>query len=306
MVGGSNPLVPTRDTSGGCFQPPLFMTVEQLIGKEVDSVQPLQEFRNKKRLGQNFLRDDHILHAIIRRAALDSSDVVLEVGSGQGVLTKALLSSGCRYVHSVEIDRGLEPFLAPLEAAFPGRATILWGDVLEIPLGTLAPRPTKIVANIPYNITTPLLWRLLEELPGTDYYLLMVQKEAADRIIAPPRTKERYPLGVTLGVMGTSRSVLKVPPAAFRPVPKVESRVIEIALSGRYRTLPGDGTWREMLRTAFSQRRKKFLNNMRRRWPTLPWEDMLEVVCVDGNARAEELTGEQWLALWELLRAKAQ
>ncbi len=269
-------------------------------------MQSSPEFRNKKRLGQNFLRDERILDGIVRRAALEPSDSVLEVGAGQGVLTKALLSSGCRHVHSVEIDRRLEPFLAPLEAAFPGRVTILWGDVLKIALGALDPRPTKVVANIPYNITTPLLWRLLEELPGTGYYLLMVQKEAADRIIAPSRTKERYPLGVTLEIMGTSRSVLKVPPTAFRPVAKVESRVIEIALSGRYGALPRDGVWREMLREAFSQRRKKLLNNMRRRWPTLPWEGMLEGARVDGNARAEELTGEQWLALWELMRARGQ
>lgn len=261
-------------------------------------------FHHKKSLGQNFLSDLNILRAIVRKASPHPEDSILEIGAGQGVLTRELLASPCSFLFSVEIDRGLAPFLANLPLLHSKRFALIWGDALQMDFTSLTPSPSKVVANIPYNITTPLLWHLLETLQETKYFLLMVQKEAADRIVALPRTKARYPLGITLEVMGKASSVLKVPPQAFRPVPKVESRLLEISLSGEHATLPCDPLWRDMLRRGFSQRRKKLSKNLRAFRPEIPWEELFSQVGIEENARAEELSGSQWLTLLEFLRER--
>ena len=260
-------------------------------------------FHQKKSLGQNFLTDRKVLSRIIDRASLTPKDVVLEIGPGQGVLTRELLASPCAFVHSVEIDRGLEPFLADLPLRHPDRFALHWADALLFDYPSLNPAPRKVVANLPYNVTTPLLWRLLELLPKASEYIVMVQKEAAERITAPPGTKARYPLGVTLEIMGHAEIVLSVPPSAFRPSPKVDSAVLKITLSGTHPDLPRNMLWRELLRRGFAQRRKKLSKNLRTWRPDLPWSENLQEAGIKENARAEELTASQWMNLmrsWEL------
>jgi 16S rRNA (adenine1518-N6/adenine1519-N6)-dimethyltransferase len=256
-------------------------------------------FRTKKSLGQNFLVDRNILRLILERADLSEKDVVLEIGAGQGVLTRELAQTPCAFLYSVEIDESLSVYLEDISPLRPDTFSLLWGDALDMDYRTLTPFPTKVVANIPYNITTPLLWKLLEQLPeqGTDYFLLMVQKEAADRIIAPPRTKDRYPLGITLEAMGSARSVRTVSPQSFRPVPAVLSSLLEIRLSGCFSSLPRDPLWRNLLRSGFSQRRKKLSNTLRSLRPSLCWNELLGESGIGENARAEELTVEEWLTL---------
>ena len=261
-------------------------------------------FRTKKSLGQNFLVDRNILRCILEQAHILPEDTVLEIGAGQGVLTRELAASPCAFLFSVEIDDGLEPYLRDIQLLYPGKFALLWGDALVLEYASLSPAPTKVVANIPYNITTPLLWRLLEQLPGmgTSYFLLMVQKEAAERITASPGTKERYPLGITLELMGSASSVREVPPTAFRPAPAVVSALLEIRLSGTYSFLPNDTLWRDLLRSGFSQRRKKLTNNLRSFLPSIRWGEMLDTSDIHQNARAEDLTAEQWIALWRSLK----
>jgi len=259
-------------------------------------------FRHKKSLGQNFLADRNILRKIVERAAPAPGDVLLEVGAGQGVLTRELLASPCTFLYSMEIDRGLEPFLSDIPLLHPPRFRLIWGDALEADFSLLSPAPDKVVANIPYNITTPLLWKLLETLPSAAYFLLMVQKEAADRMIAPPATKERYPLGVTLELTGSVRNVLNVPPTAFRPVPAVNSCLLEISLGKEHRELATDVFWRGMLRSGFAQRRKKLLKNLKAFRDDVPWPEVFADLGIGENSRAEELSGEKWLALYR--RAK--
>ena len=300
VVGGSNPLVPTRILKRG-HTPAFFVFVEERkerMGREQKG------FKNKKSLGQNFLVDRNILRHILEQADLCVDDTVLEIGAGQGVLTRELAASPCSFVFSVEIDEGLSEYLRDITLLYPNTFSLLWGDALAVDYSSLSPVPTKVVANIPYNITTPLLWRLLEQLPeaGTGYFLLMVQKEAAERITAPPGTKERYPLGITLELMGKARSVRTVHPQSFRPVPAVESSLLEIRLSGMHATLPKDSLWRNLLRSSFAQRRKKLSNNLRGFYPSVSWSEAFERTEIHENARAEELTGEQWLALWFFLK----
>ncbi len=259
-------------------------------------------FHQKKSLGQNFLTDRKVLAQIIDRASLSPEDVVLEIGPGQGVLTRELLASPCAFVHSVEIDRGLEPFLADLPLRHPNRFALHWADALHFDYSSLNPVPLKVVANLPYNVTTPLLWRLLELLPTATEYIVMVQKEAAERLTAPSRTKARYPLGITLEIMGHADIVLSVPPSAFRPSPKVDSAVLKITLSGRYPDLPRNILWRELLRRGFAQRRKKLSKNLKTWRPDLSWNEILQGAGLEENARAEELTSAEWIALLQTLK----
>lgn len=256
----------------------------------------------KKHLGQNFLVDRNVLMEIVERAAVTATDTILEVGPGQGVLTKELLQKGCAKLYTVELDERMRPFLENIEAA-PSRFERVWGDAMRVDYGAFSPFPNKVVANIPYNITTPLIWRLLPfAAHGLTYHLYMVQKEAADRLLAPADTKERYPLGVALEAMGQVKLVRKVPPTCFRPVPRVDSAVVEIALN-RNLDLMTDSLWSDLLHAAFRQRRKTLINNLKLFRPDAPWQNILETATIDPKTRAEDLSCEAWLVLYRLLRA---
>ncbi|MDR1649391.1 MAG: 16S rRNA (adenine(1518)-N(6)/adenine(1519)-N(6))-dimethyltransferase RsmA [Synergistaceae bacterium] len=261
-------------------------------------------FRAKKRLGQNFLVDRGILTEIVERAQVSPDDTILEVGPGTGVLTRELLLKKCSRLFAVEMDLRLKDTLESLSAEFGSQLSLVWGDAVRIDYDGLFPFPNKAVANIPYNITTPLIWRLLAFAPrGLNYHLYMVQKEAADRLTAKRDTKERYPLGVALEVMGEVKLVRKVPPACFRPIPRVESALVEIRLTrGLY--LMEDSRWSSLLHAGFRQRRKTLVNNLKDGGLEIfaggdagAWASLLERLGIDPKARAEDLSGEEWLAL---------
>jgi 16S rRNA (adenine1518-N6/adenine1519-N6)-dimethyltransferase len=255
-------------------------------------------FRHKKSLGQNFLADERVLEKIAKRAAIRPSDIILEIGPGKGVLTRKLLASGCSFLHSVEIDRDLGPFLEDLENGEKNRFWLHWGDAMEMNFAGLSPAPSKVVANIPYHITTPLIWKLLETVPSADYLLLMVQKEAAARIGAPAGTKDRGPLGATLEAMGSAKILFTVPAGAFRPAPAVDSCLFEIHLVKR-RGLARNSLWRDMLKYGFGRRRKKALGNLAASLPRAPWRELFVKNQIDVNSRAEALSSDEWFALME-------
>ncbi|MDR2174991.1 MAG: 16S rRNA (adenine(1518)-N(6)/adenine(1519)-N(6))-dimethyltransferase RsmA [Synergistaceae bacterium] len=260
-------------------------------------------FRPKRSLGQNFLVDRGILAEIAERARVVPGDVLLEVGPGKGVLTRELLLKECSRLFAVEMDLRLKGTLEELSAEFGPRLSLIWGDAMKTDYGALSPFPNKAVANIPYNITTPLLWRLLSFAPrGLTYHLYMVQKEAADRLTAKRGTKERYPLGIALEVMGETALVRRVPSACFRPVPRVESALVEIRLT-RGLHLMRDSGWSALLHAGFRQRRKTLVNNLKDFNPkdfggAGEWLSRLERLGIDPKARAEELSGEDWLNLY--------
>jgi 16S rRNA (adenine1518-N6/adenine1519-N6)-dimethyltransferase len=258
-------------------------------------------FRPKKRFGQNFLADRNVLSEIVERAAVAPGDVLLEVGPGEGVLTKELLLKGCARLYAVELDFRLKEALGRLQDREP-RLTVLWDDAVRANYGSLSPFPNKVVANIPYNITTPLIWRLLAFAPrGLTYHLYMVQKEAMERLTARRDTKERYPLGVALEVMGTAALVRRVPPSCFRPAPRVDSALVEIELK-RNLFLMEDSFWSDLLHAGFRQRRKTLLNNFKGFRGLEDWRPLLEGAKLDPRIRAEDLSGEEWLRLYEALR----
>lgn len=265
---------------------------------------PESFLRPNTRIGQNFLVDKNILRVILDSSDVGPGDVVLEVGAGKGVLTEGLLKRGASLVHSLEIDRRLEPFLVEIRTRY-SNLRILWGDALKggLPI-ELDPPPNKMVANIPYHITTPLIWKVLELYPpvGLRYMLLMVQKEAAEKICAPARSKDRYPLGVTIHAMGEARILRKVPPEAFNPSPQVTSALLEITIT-KGLELPRDKVWRTLIRSAFSHRRKTLLNNLAGLLPGTRHEKaaLLEKAGLSVSSRAEELELKHWSALFEIL-----
>jgi len=256
----------------------------------------ITSFKANTEIGQNFLVDNEILDRIVAAAEVSQNDILFEIGAGNGVLTKRLLSARPALLHTVEIDRRLAPFLEPLTAN--SALSLKWGDVLKIPLAeTLLPYPVKLVANLPYHITTPVIWKILEELAphGLRKMILMVQKEAADRLECPKPGKNRSPLGITLQAMGSVQRLFEVPPEAFRPAPKVNSSVISVVLH-RSIELARDSQWRGLLRQSFEQRRKTLFNNLKR-WLGSQGIDLgilMEDLHWDLRVMAEELSGEDW------------
>ncbi|NLX85372.1 MAG: ribosomal RNA small subunit methyltransferase A, partial [Synergistaceae bacterium] len=231
------------------------------------------------------------------------ADKVLEIGPGDGILTEGLLSTDCSGICTVELDTRLKHTIEML-AIKDSRLIPLWGDAVQFDyINKLPWMPNRIIANLPYHITTPLLWTLLEEIApgGLEYMLLMVQLESAQRIISPHGHRERSPLGITIEAMGTSTIVRNVPASAFRPQPRVNSCILEIKIE-KNRELASDRTWRGLLKRSFTQRRKTLVNNWLSGYPEITREDALEILEMNGlkpTSRAEELSLDVWQKLSE-------
>jgi len=277
-----------------------FIETEDLLSGRQDIKTPNSSFMNKKRFGQNFLSDKNILKEIVSHAGLSKDDVVLEIGPGQGALTNYLVNSGCRYIHCVEIDNDLENWLKPIENDNSSILKIHFADAVKFNYSSLSPFPNKAVANIPYNITTPLICSLLiyaED--GLRKHVYTVQLEAAQRLMAKEDTKERYPLGVTLEAMGNVKILRHIARTCFRPVPNVDSCVIEINLTRNFK-LGADERWNKFLHEGFRQRRKMLVNNLKgyKQLEAGNIIDALHKIGIDSKIRAEDLHSEQWLELY--------
>lgn len=212
--------------------------------------------RRRRELGQNFLADANILEVIGRAAELASGDVVLEVGGGQGVLS-AYLAPRVAHLHVVEVDPRLEAPLTEALAPFPN-ASLHWGDALQLDLSDLRPAPGKLVANLPYGIAASLILRTIEELPGMGFWLAMVQREVGERLAAAPGTPA-YGLPSVLAQLSCSvRVVRAIPRAVFRPVPNVDSVLVELRRTGK--AAPPEVA--RIARAAFAHRRKALARSL--------------------------------------------
>ncbi len=210
----------------------------------------------KKSLGQHFLVDDNILGVIARLAELDSGDIVLEIGPGLGALT-AVLAERCAHVHTVELDRRLEPHLREI-AASP-HVSLHWGDALKLDLGAFDPIPTKLVANLPYNVATPIVAESLDRLPTIELWCVMVQREVADRFFAVPSTKAYGAVSVLIQLAAVRTGFHPVGRSVFRPPPNVDSALVAF----RRTPLPDDfSRIRTVVEGAFAHRRKTLANSL--------------------------------------------
>jgi len=256
----------------------------------------------KRGLGQHYLLDLNLTRRIARDAGDLAHGTVIEIGPGPGGLTRALLETGARHVVAVERDERCRPALEEIAAAFPGRLTIVMGDALAVGIGALGPAPRRIVANLPYNISTALLLRWLAEISAIAGLTLMFQKEVAERLLATPRNKDYGRLSVLVQWLCEPRRLFDIPPRAFTPPPKVTSTVLQ--LTPRPRPLhPASKTALERVTAAaFGQRRKMLRQSLRALTPAAA--DLLAAADIPDTARAEELTVEQFCALtrkWEAM-----
>jgi 16S rRNA (adenine1518-N6/adenine1519-N6)-dimethyltransferase len=244
------------------------------------------------RLGQNFLADPNLLDAIVRDAELDSGDVVLEVGAGEGVLTERL-AAAATHVHAIELDRGLEPALAgPAERP---NVELHWGDAMRIDLASLDPAPTALVASLPYSIATPLILRTIEDLPSLERWTAMVQREIADRLRAAPGSRAYGSPSVLVQLACEVRLLRTVDPAVFRPRPRVESAILRLRRTG-----PGaDRETRELVRAAFAHRRKSLPRSLEHIRPgsVEAAREALTELGLPVDARAEALAPKEFAAL---------
>ena len=244
------------------------------------------------RLGQNFLADPNLLDAIVRDAELAPGEVVLEVGAGEGVLTERLAAVAA-HVHTVEIDRRLEPALAPLVAR--PDVDLHWGDAMRLDLGALAPAPTAMVANLPYAVATPLILRTIEELPSLRAWTVMVQREIADRLRAAPGSRTYGGPSVQVQLACEVELLRAVDPAVFKPRPRVDSAILRLRRTG-----PGaDPATRALVRAAFAHRRKSLARSLEHARPgaLAPARAALAALGLPEDARAESLSPEQFAAL---------
>jgi len=249
----------------------------------------------RKSLGQHFLLDANLNGRIARAAGTLSNAEIIEIGPGPGGLTRALLAADAKHVTAIERDARALDALRQLEAAFPGRLTIIEGDALELDVVALTSAPRKLVANLPYNIATPLLLRWLERIGEFESLTLMFQKEVALRLVAKPRSKAYGRLAVMTQWNAEPELLFDIDPRAFVPPPKVTSTLVAI----RPRTEPLAPCRRQDLErvvaAAFGQRRKMLRASLKSLGADA--EALLTAATVAPTARAEDLSVAEFAAL---------
>ncbi len=255
--------------------------------------------RAKKRLGQNFLVDENILGVIGRLAELAEDDVVLEIGPGLGILT-TYLADRVAQVYTVELDTSLGPELVERLAGRPN-VELRFGDALKLDLAKAAPGAKKLVANLPYNVATPLIAESLDRLQGIELWTVMVQREVADRFFAAPSTKAYGAVSVLVQLVAVRTGFHPVSPTVFRPRPNVDSALVAFRRTG----LPNDfRRIKQIVEGSFAHRRKRLANSLELAGiaERARAEDAIASIGRAPNVRAEELEPDEFLALAEALK----
>jgi 16S rRNA (adenine1518-N6/adenine1519-N6)-dimethyltransferase len=244
----------------------------------------------KKRLGQHFLVDENILGVIGRLAELAPDDVVLEIGPGLGVLTRYLAARVAR-VHAVELDASLEPQLRDAG----DNVVLQFGDAVRLDLQAIAPGATKLVANLPYNVATPLLVESLDGLPKIERWCVMVQREVADRLFASPSTKAYGAVSVLVQLVCERTGFHPVSRTVFRPPPNVDSALVAF----RRVALPQDfARIKKVVGAGFAHRRKTLPNSLELAGLASRADavDALATIGRESTTRAEALTPQELVA----------
>jgi 16S rRNA (adenine1518-N6/adenine1519-N6)-dimethyltransferase len=261
----------------------------------LDALPPLREviaahgLSAKKQLGQNFLLDLNLTSRIARVGGALEGVTVIEVGPGPGGLTRALLAAGAKKVVAIERDERVMPALAQIADAYPGRLEVISADALEINYAPLADGPTRVIANLPYNIATPLLIGWLTTGPWPPFFeslTLMFQREVAERIVARPGDKAFGRLGVLAGWLTEARIAFNVDRNAFTPPPKVTSSVVHL----KPKAVEAGIVVRDVeavTKAAFGQRRKMVRQSLKSLG--VPVEELLSAAGLKGDERAEDL-----------------
>lgn len=249
----------------------------------------------RKSLGQHFLLDLNLTRRIARAAGDLSQGTVIEIGPGPGGLTRALLDCGAVNLKAVERDERCLAALAEIADAHPGRLTVVPGDALQIRVADLGPAPRKIVANLPYNISTALLLGWIREADAIDRMVLMFQKEVAERLRARPGSKDYGRLSVVTQWRMQVKSLFDIPPRAFTPPPKVTSTVVELVPRAEPLAPCRMAALERVTAAAFGQRRKMLRQSLK----GLPVDPatLIAAAGVAETARAEELEVSAFCAM---------
>lgn len=280
---------------------------EPTLGNPQNTIAVLQKYNFifQKKFGQNFLIDTHVLDKIIRSAEISSDDMVLEIGPGIGTMTQYLAQAAGK-VAAVEIDKALIPILKDTLDGFDN-VTVINEDILKVDVAELAERenggrPIKVIANLPYYITTPIIMGLFENHVPVKSITVMVQKEVAERMQVGPGTKDYGALSLAVQYYAKPYIVANVPPNCFMPRPRVGSAVIRLE---RYENPPvqadDEKLMFKIIRASFNQRRKTLANGLKNS-PELDYtkeqiEDAIDSLGKGASVRGEALTLEEFAAL---------
>lgn len=264
--------------------------------------------RAKRSLSQNFLTDPNLRRKLVAELGAGPQDSVLEVGPGHGELSDVLAGSVSRLV-LVEKDDRLAEILSMKFAGRPDVA-VVHGDALDEDLSALAgvTRAARVISNLPYSITSPLIFRFLDMRPVPARIVVLVQREVADRIVAAPGSRTYGALSVGVQTVATAHLAFPVGRNAFRPVPRVDSAAVVIEPADRVPVEVGDGSLRTLTRVTFSRRRKQ-LQKILRTAPEYGLDSaavarVLDAVGLDGSARPETLAPEQFTVLARVLKTE--
>lgn len=264
------------------------------------------QFAFKKKFGQNFLIDGRVLDRIVQGAGITKEDDVLEIGPGIGALTQVLCEAA-RHVRAVEIDRELIPILEKSLSDYDN-VDVINADIMDTELHDLYPGPFKVVANLPYYITTPIVMKLLESDADIESITVMVQKEVAERMQAAPGGKDYGVLTLSVAYHAEAEIIANVPPNCFMPRPDVSSAVIKLRRRSEPAVTPRspDHMFR-LIRAAFSQRRKTLINavsnDVSLGLPKAELEAALQELGLDTRIRGERLSLQDFSDLSDILTA---
>ena len=264
----------------------------------------------KKMFGQNFLIDDNILQGIVERANVSEQDTVIEIGPGLGNLTHYILEKGAKVI-AFEIDTDM---INILNNRFEnnGNLEIVNKDILKVDISKyLKDKKVKIIANLPYYITSPIIFKLLEYRKSISSITIMIQKEVADRISAQPHSKDYGVLTINTNCVADVEKLFNVPNTSFIPAPNVTSAVIQIIPNGQKERLLGikdEQIFKDLVKKSFSARRKKLSNSLQnssiKNMSKQDIENMIKVVGLSNNCRAEEVSIEQYAKMSNIIADK--
>lgn len=253
----------------------------------------MDRHRAKKQFGQNFLTDKNLLNKIVLKADIENKNVI-EIGPGKGALTEFLLKYA-KTVTAYEIDKDLKPILNELESNNKN-LTVIFEDILktEIPNNEIY----EVVANIPYNITSPIIFKILET-NNINSATLMVQKEVCDRITSLPGSKDYNGLTVIINYYMNVERVMNVNKKLFKPIPKVDSAVFKMVRKEKTLTNEGEKLFIEIVKASFHQKRKTILNNLSFSFdlPKSKINELLNKVDINSSERAENITLEKFIEI---------
>ncbi len=274
--------------------------------KETVRILQKYQFRFQKKFGQNFLIDAHVLNKIIAAAGIGEDDFVLEIGPGIGTLTQHL-AYAAREVAAVEIDSRLLPVLEETLDGYDN-VTVIHEDILKLDIHQLVQeknggRPIKVVANLPYYITTPIIMGLFEKAIPTESLTVMVQKEVAERMDAAPGTKNYGALTLAVQYYSEVYLAANVPPNCFMPRPDVASAVVRLTTRKERQKVSDEALMFRLIKAAFGQRRKTLLNCLRNcgdfNLTKEDWEAVFAACGIDPSVRGETLDLAQFAQLTE-------